>query len=99
MKKGPMATTLLFSMVPLLIVVVLISCSNEVPWYTVNFNSQGGSVVNAIEVLKGSKISKPEPPTKVIDKVRSIGGKGIVKEKNTEYEKANSLDQSRNIKI
>lgn len=41
-----------------------ISCSNQVEMHKINFNSQGGSAVTAVEVVEGQKLDEPSPPTK-----------------------------------
>lgn len=40
------------------------SCPNEIPFYTVRFDSQGGSAVSAKDALKGTKIADPSLPSK-----------------------------------
>jgi len=47
-----------------LAVSVLIACTNEIPVFTVRFDSQGGSVVSAKETFKGSRITEPAAPTR-----------------------------------
>lgn len=59
-----------FSIVLILLVAALFSCNNntdvvdEEIYYTVDFDSQGGSSVPSQNVKKNSGISKPENPTK-----------------------------------
>ncbi|MDR2394597.1 MAG: InlB B-repeat-containing protein [Treponema sp.] len=38
--------------------------ANEPTTYTVTFNTNGGSLVNAVQVQEGQKLTKPEDPTK-----------------------------------
>ena len=64
MKKTISVVTLILFLLIGLISTVLLSCTNEVTIYTVQFNSQGGSTISAIKVLKGSKITEPLPPIK-----------------------------------
>ncbi len=42
--------------------IVLMSCSNEIPVYTVRFDSQVGNAIVEMTVLKGSKIAEPKSP-------------------------------------
>lgn len=42
-----------------------VSCSDQVEIHEINFNSQGGSAVAAVEAVEGQKLNEPSPPTKV----------------------------------
>ncbi len=47
-----------------LFLTMLMSCTDEIPVYTVRFDSQGGSAVSAKEAFKGTRITEPAAPTR-----------------------------------
>ena len=36
----------------------------RIPWYTITFNSEGGSSVDSQTIEEGKKVTKPKDPTK-----------------------------------
>lgn len=47
-----------------LITTVLLSCTNEITTFTVQFNSQNGTPIDSVRVSKGSRIAEPLEPTR-----------------------------------
>ncbi len=64
MKKNILASSFLLMMVIGLFLTMLMSCTDEIPLYTVRFDSQGGSAVSAKEAFKGTRITEPAAPTR-----------------------------------
>jgi uncharacterized repeat protein (TIGR02543 family) len=64
MKKNIPASSFLLMIVMGLFLAMLMSCTDEIPVYTVRFNSQGGSAIVEMTALKGSKIAEPKSPIK-----------------------------------
>ena len=51
----------------LLMMVIIVGCKKDDPViseYIVTFNTQGGSNINALKVVEGQKVTKPQDPTK-----------------------------------
>lgn len=64
MRKSTMVTAIILMMLIGLFLTMFMSCTNEIPVYTVHFDSQGGSAVSAIEALKSTRIVEPPSPVK-----------------------------------
>jgi hypothetical protein len=55
MKKCAFVASILLMMSIGLVPIVLMSCATKIPVYTMCFDNQDGSVVNAKEAMKGTK--------------------------------------------
>ena len=64
MKRILVVMTLSLLFVASFILFMHTSCSTEIIMRKVSFDSQGGSVLDAVEVIDGQKLSKPANPTK-----------------------------------
>jgi len=64
MKKYAVVASILLMISMGFVPIVLMSCSNEIPVYTVRFDSQGGNAIEPIEALKNSKLTEPSTPSK-----------------------------------
>jgi uncharacterized repeat protein (TIGR02543 family) len=63
MKKSAVVAIILLMILIGFVPIVLMSCSNEIPVYTVRFDSQGGNAIEPIEALKNSKLTEPSTPS------------------------------------
>lgn len=61
-KKDTVSRTTLLLMTIGFVVIMLISCTDAVPTYTVHFDSLDGSETVSIETMRGSKIYEPKSP-------------------------------------
>jgi uncharacterized repeat protein (TIGR02543 family) len=64
MKKSAVVESILLMISIGFVPIVLMSCSNEIPIYTVRFDSRGGNAIEPIEALKNSKLTEPSTPSK-----------------------------------
>ncbi|MEA5108566.1 MAG: InlB B-repeat-containing protein [Sphaerochaeta associata] len=64
MKKSAVVASILLMISIGFVPIVLVSCSNEIPVYTVRFDSRGGNAIEPIETLKNSKLTEPSTPSK-----------------------------------
>ena len=64
MKKSAVVASILLMISIGFVPIVLMSCSNEIPIYTVRFDSQGGNAIEPFEALKNSKLTEPSTPSK-----------------------------------
>lgn len=64
MKKSAVVASILLMISIGFVLIVMVSCSNEILVYTVRFDSQGGNDIEPIEALKNSKLTEPSNPSR-----------------------------------
>lgn len=54
---------IMIAVISLLLVLMMVSCEEEIKSYTVNFDLNGGGSIPSVTVLRGKSIQSPEDPS------------------------------------